>query len=204
MIVLQAKLPPADPGFHVPLPARTAGPAGPALRGRKTRGLETYLAGEAPADRATRLARDKAEAVARRHPDALVIGSDQVCALGDSVLDKAGSRGGQEAQLSALSGRSADFHTAVCLVSLAGNFLYQHSDLTRCVFRQLTSAAISGYAATRTGARLCRRFQGRGLGDFAPRARRVARSDRARRPAPDRLERGACPVREPVLGPRSS
>ena len=52
---------------------------------------EARLPGEAPAAMAGRLALAKAESVARLHPEALVIGSDQVAALGDRVLGKPGA-----------------------------------------------------------------------------------------------------------------
>jgi septum formation protein len=164
MIVLQAKLPQLILASTSPYRRELLARLGLPFVVEKPAVQEAYVAGETPGRRAARLARDKAEAVARRHPDALVIGSDQVCALGDSILDKAGSRGGQEAQLSALSGRSADFHTAVCLVALAGNYLYQHSDLTRCVFRQLTSTVISDYAEREPALDCAGGFKVEGLG----------------------------------------
>ena len=54
---------------------------------------EAPLPQELPIDRALRLALAKAQAVAVRHPEALVIGSDQVAAAGDALLDKPGERG---------------------------------------------------------------------------------------------------------------
>ncbi len=164
MIVLQAKLPllilASSSRYRRELLTRLGLP----FQVEKPDVPEAYLPGETPANRAARLAREKAEAVARQHPEALVIGSDQVCALGDAVLDKAGSRAGQEAQLAALSGRSADFHTAVCLRSRAGNYLYEHSDLTRCVFRQLTGATIADYAAREPALDCAGGFKVEGLG----------------------------------------
>jgi septum formation protein len=164
MIVLQANLPPlilaSTSRYRRELLTRLGLP----FQVEKPDVQEAYLAGETPANRAARLARDKAEAVARRHPAALVIGSDQVCSLGATVLDKAGSRAGQEAQLAALSGRSADFHTAVCLRSLAGDYLYEHSDLSRCVFRQLTNTAIADYAEREPALDCAGGFKVEGLG----------------------------------------
>ena len=54
---------------------------------------ETPLPNEAPADMALRLARQKAAAVAKRHPNAIVIGSDQVADLHGEPLGKARWRG---------------------------------------------------------------------------------------------------------------
>jgi septum formation protein len=52
---------------------------------------ETALAGEAPAALAQRLALAKAEAVSARHPDAVVIGSDQVAELDGAAIGKPGT-----------------------------------------------------------------------------------------------------------------
>ncbi len=49
---------------------------------------EKPLADEAPRERAARLARAKAEAIAARHPDAWVLGSDQLAVRGREVLGK--------------------------------------------------------------------------------------------------------------------
>jgi septum formation protein len=76
---------------------------------------ETRQPGEAPRALARRLALAKAHAVATRNPGDLVIGSDQVCALGDDVLGKPGTAERHRAMLAALSGRTAVFHTAVAL-----------------------------------------------------------------------------------------
>src|SRR5262245_33999001 len=70
---------------------------------------EDHLPGEQPLDRARRLSLLKAKAVADRHPDAVVIGSDQVCALGARILDKPADAPRCRAQLSALSGNTAHF-----------------------------------------------------------------------------------------------
>ena len=65
---------------------------------------ETRKPGESPLDLALRLAAEKAAAVARNAPGAWVIGSDQVCMLGDEALGKPGSFGTAFEQLQRLSG----------------------------------------------------------------------------------------------------
>ena len=77
---------------------------------------ETPQAGESPAATAMRLAIDKARAVAARHTDALIIGSDQVASVGDERFGKPGSVARAIAQLRQMSGRAITFHTAVCLL----------------------------------------------------------------------------------------
>jgi septum formation protein len=126
--------------------------------------VETALGSESPAQRAVRLAKAKAEAVAQRHPEALVIGSDQVCAHGAQVIEKPGSRSEQERQLAALSGSSAAFYTAVCLRAAAREYCFEHMDLTRCVFRELTAAQITDYAEREPALDCAGGFKVEGLG----------------------------------------
>lgn len=76
---------------------------------------EAPLPGEAPDATARRLAQAKAAEVAARHPDAWVIGSDQLAELDGRPLGKPGGREAAIAHLSAMSGRAVVFHTAVAL-----------------------------------------------------------------------------------------
>jgi septum formation protein len=110
---------------------------------------ESALPNERPADTARRLAGEKARAVARRHPDALVIGSDQVCALDDgSTFGKPGSHDAAVRQLTAMSGRRVLFHTAVCLLNArAGTERYANVP-TEVQFRHLSRATIEAYLAS--------------------------------------------------------
>lgn len=106
---------------------------------------EEHLDGESPADRALRLALGKARSVASRRPDAIVIGSDQVAAIGDQVLDKPGDAVRARAQLAALSGRSARFYTACTLLGGADGVPLAHVDTTTVVFRSLVAQEIERY-----------------------------------------------------------
>jgi septum formation protein len=106
---------------------------------------ESALPGEAPAATALRLAEAKARAVARAFPDALIIGSDQVAAVGDECFGKPGTRANARAQLRAMSGREIVFHTGLCLLDSANGAVQ-----TGCVdihvgFRPLTDAEIESY-----------------------------------------------------------
>ena len=83
---------------------------------------ETPLPGEAPAALAQRLALAKARAVAALHPQAVVIGSDQVAELDGQPLGKPGTHERALAQLQQLSGRQAVFHTAVAVVRADTSF----------------------------------------------------------------------------------
>ena len=106
---------------------------------------EAALPDEVPAARALRLAVAKAEAVAQTHPQALVIGSDQVAELGGQVLDKPGTAERARDQLRASSGRTAHFYTALCVFDARTGERHTHVDLTRAVFRELGESEIDRY-----------------------------------------------------------
>lgn len=106
---------------------------------------EGVLAGEPPPARAARLAMAKARAIAVRHPESVVIGSDQVAAQGELIFDKPGESHIACAQLEQLAGREAQFHTAVAILCEARGFAATHLDTTRVLFRALGREEISRY-----------------------------------------------------------
>ncbi len=78
---------------------------------------ESPLPGEHPRATAERLAIEKARAVAGNFPDALIIGSDQVAAMGDIRFGKPGTVERAVAQLKQMSGQTVVFHTALALLN---------------------------------------------------------------------------------------
>ncbi|RAP56377.1 Maf family protein [Oleiagrimonas sp. MCCC 1A03011] len=129
---------------------------------------EIARTGESPADRAVRLAADKARAVADRPDmaDALVIGSDQVAELNGVVLDKPGDNATAHAQLAASSGRCVHFHTAVCVIAPRDGNRREHSFLDRTVvqFRPLDAATIARYVERERPLDCAGSFKCEGLG----------------------------------------
>ena len=122
--------------------------------------------GEPPALLAQRLAREKAQDVARHCPHALVIGSDQVADLDGLALGKPGSSQSARDQLAACSGRELLFHTAVCVVDTRGDEMRVQTaaDLTRVVFRHLEADEIARYVATEQPLDCAGSFKAEGLG----------------------------------------
>src|SRR4051812_1951363 len=106
---------------------------------------ERPLGNEAPADTALRLAALKAQSVRGAHRDALIIGSDQVATSAGRVLDKPGNHANAVRQLKALSGKSADFHTAVALLDAANGSVQTSLVPCRVHFRTLDDARIERY-----------------------------------------------------------
>ncbi len=106
---------------------------------------ESALPGEAPAALALRLALAKAQAVARLHPHAVVIGSDQVADLDGQALGKPGHHERAVAQLRLLSGQQATFQTAVAVVRADIDFAQVELASVLVGFRHLDEAEIEKY-----------------------------------------------------------
>jgi septum formation protein len=101
--------------------------------------------GESPLENCQRLAREKAQAIAQEHPQAVVIGSDQVADVRGHAISKPGTHEKARAQLRAMSGQTIVFHTAVCVVRHATNQLLEFTVPTQVQFRELSDAEIERY-----------------------------------------------------------
>ncbi len=106
---------------------------------------ETPLANEAPQALATRLALAKAQAVAALHPNAVVIGSDQVADLNGEPLGKPGTHERAVLQLQRMRGQTVVFQTAVSVVCQASGFEQTELAQIKVRFRDLSDAEIEAY-----------------------------------------------------------
>lgn len=106
---------------------------------------ESPLPDESPADTALRLAMRKAQVVAARFPDALIIGSDQVASCGDVRLDKPGNHENAVRQLELLSGRTARFDTALALLDSRTAGLRARLVVCEVTFRSIDRPKIEAY-----------------------------------------------------------
>jgi septum formation protein len=106
---------------------------------------ETPAPGETPVALARRLAAAKAAAVARLHPDAVVIGSDQVADLDGEPLGKPGTHVNAVAQLRRMSGRTVVFQTALTVMCEATGFAQHDLAPVRVRFRALQDDEIEAY-----------------------------------------------------------
>jgi septum formation protein len=106
---------------------------------------ETPHAGETPEALARRLALAKAYAVAAQHPDAVVIGSDQVADLNGEPLGKPGNHTRAVDQLQRMRGQTVVFQTAVAVVCLASGFEQLDLAPVKVRFRDLSDADIEAY-----------------------------------------------------------
>jgi len=106
---------------------------------------ESAQPGETPEATAERLARAKALAVASAHPDAIIIGCDQVAVAAGRILGKPGSHESAVRQLGELSGREAMFYTALCVHDARSGRTNSRIVPYRVRFRLLDAATIQRY-----------------------------------------------------------
>ncbi len=106
---------------------------------------ETPHPGETPRAMALRLALAKAQAVAKRFPRAVVIGSDQVADLAGQALGKPGDHARATAQLRSMRGQTVVFQTAVAVVCQDTGFEEVDIAPVEVRFRDLSDAEIEAY-----------------------------------------------------------
>ena len=99
------------------------------------------------------LAQAKAEAVSRIDPGALVIGADQVLALGDELFDKPGDLAAARAQLKRLRGKTHHLHTAAA-VALGGKIVWSRVEDATLTMRCFSLEFLDRYLA-QSGTGLC-------------------------------------------------
>lgn len=107
---------------------------------------ESLLVQEAPLAYVERMAREKAQAVAVRHPGDTVLGSDTTVVCDGAILAKPVDRDDAVRMLTALSGRSHQVLTAVALVT--GERVRSQVVTTEVRFRELSIDEIHAYVAT--------------------------------------------------------
>lgn len=100
-----------------------------------------------PRDLAKHLALRKAEAVARRHPDALVIGADTIVVLKDEVLGKPKNAQDARKMLARLSGNTHAVITGFAIIDGKTGKKVSRTVITKVSFRKLSEREIAEYVA---------------------------------------------------------
>jgi septum formation protein len=90
------------------------------------------------------LAREKAHAVASRLPERLIVGADQILALGERRFSKPANRAAAQAQLKELRGRTHELHSAAVLVQ-DGTVRFEYSDTARLTMRSFSDSFLDAY-----------------------------------------------------------
>ena len=125
---------------------------------------ESLQPGEDALALVARLAELKAQAVARREPAALIIGSDQTAVLDGEIIGKPGDHERAAGQLQRASGRTVAFYTGLCLLDSASGQRQIAVDVFKVVFRRLTSEMIESYLRREQPYHCAGSFKSEGLG----------------------------------------
>ncbi len=106
---------------------------------------ESIKVGESAQNYVSRLAIEKAAAVAVNQNNALVIGSDQCAILEGSIISKPGNFDKAFAQLRASSGKNITFYTGICVINTATHSQQVSCEIFYVKFRNLTDEQIKMY-----------------------------------------------------------
>ena len=125
---------------------------------------ESPLQDESIENMVVRLAKLKAEAVAARHPDALIIGSDQSAVLDGEILTKSGNFDNAVRQLQRASGKRVVFQTGLCLLNTRTGQSQSACVPYTVVFKTLTREMIENYLNKEQPYNCAGSFRSEGLG----------------------------------------
>ncbi len=106
---------------------------------------ETPLENEPVEEMVVRLAIAKAQVISARHPDALIIGSDQSAVLNGEKLSKPGNYENAFKQLTRASGQKITFQTGLCLLNTTTGNIQSCCVPYTVVFKELTPTMIENY-----------------------------------------------------------
>ncbi|MDX1532432.1 MAG: Maf family protein [Rhodothermales bacterium] len=109
---------------------------------------EVLPEGAGPAEAVEVLARQKAEAVAPDHPDALTLGADTLVVLEDDVLGKPADADEAAAMLTRLAGRTHTVYTGIALLHPPSRRSVTAHEATAVTFAPLDAHEVAAYVAT--------------------------------------------------------
>ena len=104
--------------------------------------------GESTAELVERLSIEKAQAVANRHDDALVLGADTVVSLNNDLLGKPANASEARSMLKNLSNRTNTVYSGIALVHRASGRCYAAHERTDVKFSELSDDEIERYVSS--------------------------------------------------------
>ncbi|EBU0337777.1 septum formation inhibitor Maf [Salmonella enterica subsp. enterica serovar Enteritidis] len=125
---------------------------------------ETPMPGEAPRQLVLRLAQAKAQSLAARFPNHLIIGSDQICVLDSEITGKPLTEEKARQQLAKASGNIVTFYTGLALYNSASGHLQTEVEPFDVHFRHLSEAEIDDYVRKEHPLHCAGSFKSEGLG----------------------------------------
>ncbi len=125
---------------------------------------ETPQPGESASQLVVRLAQAKAQALASRFPQHLIIGSDQVCVLDGEITGKPHTEENAHRQLRKASGTIVTFYTGLALYNSANGHLQTECEPFDVHFRHLSDQEIEAYIRKENPLQCAGSFKSEGLG----------------------------------------
>lgn len=125
---------------------------------------ESAKIGESPAQLVQRLSETKAKIVAERHPEALIIASDQVAVLDGNILGKPGNHQSALTQLQSQSGKPVLFLTGLALYNAKAQRMQAIVEPFEVLFRDLSLTQIENYLHREQPYQCAGSFKSEGLG----------------------------------------
>jgi MAF protein len=125
---------------------------------------ETPAAGETPTQLVKRLASSKALEIAKTHPEALIIGSDQVAVIDNDILGKPGNHQNAMAQLKRASGQDVTFLTGLALYNAKNQHMQSAVEPFTVHFRKLSESQIDFYLKKEQPYQCAGSFKSEGFG----------------------------------------
>jgi MAF protein len=113
---------------------------------------------------ARRLSIAKAQAVAKQHPNSLIIASDQCAELHQQILGKPGTTERARQQLNPCSGHEVVFHTGLCLLNSRTGQIQECVETATTAFRSLSHDEIEAYIHREPALDCAGSFKMEGLG----------------------------------------
>ncbi len=107
---------------------------------------ESVPDGTPPQEAALITARRKTAAVAKKHPDCIVVGADTIVVLDNEIMGKPADRADAKKMITSLSGRTHTVITGVCV--MCGGMEISFAESTGVEFYALTEKEIDAYVAT--------------------------------------------------------
>ncbi|MGD0278860.1 MAG: Maf family protein [Smithella sp.] len=108
---------------------------------------ENYFAGESPQEHVKRLARDKAMVIARKYPEAWVLGADTIVVIDGIILGKPGNKTRARKMLERLSGREHKVFTGFSITHIASRICQTKVIQSAVRFKTISPEELDWYLA---------------------------------------------------------
>lgn len=108
---------------------------------------EDYLAGESPRAHVKRLSRDKALVIARKHPEAWVLGADTIVVIDGMILGKPKNKAQAKKMLERLSGREHKVFTGFTIAHRASGICQTKVIQSAVRFKTISPEELNWYIA---------------------------------------------------------